>query len=222
MPPDLAGCLPRVPTWVITPVQAGAGSEMPPYIKGCPKAMKPRENIGVVTMDTKAKTYGLFIKPSALRVEGQLRNYRWAIARLASSIWWHLNLADDPDADEYGAVTVIKAVTNNEPENVPFHIEMERKAMLEELPTFDSVLDLCIDLFTQMFRVHKPELCKVDYGDGNIVYSEQSSWKLIVNALKAETFCEMFLETDESHAEDAAKMKDWPYHYTFVDEVVEL
>ena len=173
-------------------------------------------------MDTNAKTYGLFIEPSSLRVDGRLRNYRWSIARLASNIWWHLNLADDKDADEYGAVTVIKAVTNNEPENVPFHIEMERMAMLEELPTFDSVLDLCIDLFTQMFRVHKPELCKFDYGDGNIVYREDSSWKLIVQALKAETFWESFLETDEFHAEVEAETKDWPYHYTFVDTVVEL
>lgn len=172
-------------------------------------------------MDTNAKTYGLFIEPSALRVEGGLRNYRWAIARLASNIWWHLNLADDQDSAEYGAVTVIKAVTNNEPESVPFHIELEKEALLEELPTFDSVLDLCIDLFTQMFRVHRPELCKVDYGDGNIEYSEQSSWKLIVKALNAEIFWECFLETDDFHAEVEAKTKDWHY-FKFVDTVVEL
>lgn len=178
-------------------------------------------------MDTNAKTYGLFIEPSALRVEGRLRNYRWSIARLASNIWWHLHLADDPDADEYGAVTAIKAVTSDTKSvttdmKIPFHIEIKKRALLEDLPTFDSVLDLCIDLFTQMFRVHEPQLCKFDYGDGNIEYCEYSYWKLIVKAVNGETFWEGSIETDEYHYEVEAKMKDFPYQYKFVDEVVEL
>ena len=178
-------------------------------------------------MDTNAKTYGLFIEPSALRVDGRLRNYRWAIARLASNIWWHLNLSNEQDADWSGCpVTAIKAVTSDTESvttdmKIPFHIEIKRRALLEDLPTFDDVLDLCIELFTQMFRVHEPQLCKFDYGDGNIDYCEHSYWKLIVKAVNGETFWEAFLETDEHHYEAEETMKKFPFH-KFVDTVVEL
>lgn len=177
-------------------------------------------------MDTNTKTYGLFIEPSSLRVDGRLRNYRWSIARLASNIWWHLNLSNDQDGDGSG-LTAIKAVTRdtesvNTDMKIPFHIEIKRRALLEDLPTFDSVLDLCIELFTQMFRVHEPQLCKFDYGDGNIEYCEYSYWKLIVKEVNGETFWESSIETDEYHYEVEEKMKDFPYHYKFVDTIVEL
>ena len=149
------------------------------------------------------KGFPLFIEPSALKVSGQLDNYRRIIARFASNIWWHLRLCRP-----LGIKTVIKAYTfsgETTAIKLPHNFTLTKVATLDDFPTFDSVVNYSIDLFKQILDLHSAPFRVVQYEFGTIHYN-QSVWMLDISGQNAKTFWFKGLETDEEYADKTERV----------------
>lgn len=144
------------------------------------------------------KGFPLLIEPSALKVSGQLDNYRRFIARFASNVWWHLTLCKP-----LGIKTVIKAYTfSSETTEIklPHNFTLTKVATLDDFPSFDSVVKYSIDLFTQMLDLHSAPFRVVKKDSGTIHY-DQSLWMIEIGGQNTKQFWVRGLETNEQHAE---------------------
>ncbi len=154
--------------------------------------------MNTTTTTLTVKGFPLFIEPTALKVSGQLDNYRRFIARFASNVWWHLILCKP-----LGIKTVIKAYTfSSETTEIklPHNFTLTKVATLDDFPTFDSVVNYSIDLFTQMLDLHSAPFRVVKKDSGTIHY-DQSLWMIEISGQNAKQFWVRGLETNEQHAE---------------------
>lgn len=97
----------------------------------------------------------LYIEPSAIQVSGELETHRRLIARFASNIWWHLTVGE-PEKETYIKAYTLDTHCVSEGITIPHSVAFTKIATIEDLPTFDSVLDYCIELFKQLFSLPIP------------------------------------------------------------------
>ena len=139
------------------------------------------------------KGFPLFIEPSALKVSGKLENYRHILARFASNIWWHLNLCRP-----YGIKTDISAYTRQIDRKG--HACIRKVFTIDEgMPTFDSVVDYCVDLFTMMLHLYEPVQIELKEGAGHLC---ESPWFLAIESFQHyKRFWEGHFITDDAYVE---------------------
>lgn len=145
----------------------------------------------------------LYIEPSAIQVSGELETHRRVIARLASNIWWHLTVGE-PEKETYIKAYTVDTHSVSEGVTIPHRVAFTKIATIEDLPTFDSVLEYCIELFKQLFSLPIPHFF----------------YELEVGTDKA-PFWVAPIQNDKDYEISYSCLSSMP-NYTFVDEVVKV